>query len=54
VICLNGPAARMVQVGDIVIVITYAAMTPEEAKTHEPVVCILDENNRIITDSIQL
>ena len=54
VICLNGPAARMVQVGDIVIVITYAAITPEEAKTHEPVVCILDENNRIITDSIQL
>ena len=54
VICLNGPAARMVQVGDIVIVITYAAITPEEAKTHAPVVCILDENNRIITDSIQL
>lgn len=54
VICLNGPAARMVQVGDVVIVITYATMTPEEAKTHEPVVCILDENNRIIQSQLQL
>lgn len=54
VICLNGPAARMVQVGDIVIVITYAAMTPEEAKAHEPVVCILDENNRIIQSQLEL
>ena len=48
VICLNGPAARLVQVGDVVIIITYASMTPEEARTHEPVVCILDENNRIL------
>lgn len=48
VICLNGPAARLVQVGDVVIIITYASMTPDEARHHEPVVCILDENNRIL------
>ena len=34
---LNGPAARRVQVGDIIIVIAYAHMTPEEAKNHKPV-----------------
>ncbi len=35
-ICLNGPAARRVQVGDIVIVISYASMDFEEAKSFEP------------------
>lgn len=35
-ICLNGSAARMVQVGDIVIIMAYALMTPEEAKAHKP------------------
>lgn len=33
---LNGPAARRVQVGDIIIVIAYAQMTPEEASHHKP------------------
>lgn len=33
---LNGPAARRVQVGDIIIVIAYALMTPEEATQHKP------------------
>ncbi|MBK7957683.1 MAG: aspartate 1-decarboxylase [Bacteroidetes bacterium] len=35
-ICLNGPAARKVHVGDIVIVIGYCLLTPEEMKTHVP------------------
>lgn len=47
-ICLNGPAARKVAVGDIVIVIAYMMMTPEEAKTHQPIVVFPDENNRLI------
>jgi len=47
VICLNGAAARMVQVGDIVIIISYAYMTPEEAKTFSPLAVFPDENNRI-------
>ncbi len=46
-ICLNGPAARKVQVGDIVIVISYGLMTPEEALTFTPKIIFPDENNRI-------
>src|SRR6056297_2882757 len=45
VCCLNGAAARMTQVGDRIIVIAYAEMTPEEAKDHKPKVVIVDENN---------
>lgn len=45
---LNGPAARKVQVGDIIIVIAYAQMTPEEAKSHQPVLIFPDsETNRL-------
>ncbi|MEM6261305.1 MAG: aspartate 1-decarboxylase [Bacteroidota bacterium] len=47
-ICLNGPAARKVQVGDTVIVISYALMTPEEAKAHVPSIVFPDENNRLV------
>ncbi len=42
VICLNGAAARKVQVGDVVIIMCYAQMTPEEARTHKPVVLFPD------------
>ena len=45
-ICLNGPAARKVQVGDILIVIAYALMEWEEAKNFEPTLLFPDENNR--------
>lgn len=48
VICLNGAAARQVQVGDIVIIISYALMTPEEAKAFKPVALFPDENNRLV------
>lgn len=47
VICLNGAAARRVQVGDMVIIIAYGLMTPEEAKEFEPLVVFPDENNQI-------
>lgn len=46
-ICLNGPAARKVAVGDIVIVIAYASMDFEEAKKWKPTLIFPDENNRI-------
>lgn len=46
-VCLNGPAARKVQVGDVVIIISYATMDWEEAKTFEPTVVFPDENNRL-------
>jgi aspartate 1-decarboxylase len=45
-VCLNGPAARKVQVGDIVIIISYASMDFEEARNHEPVVIFPDEYNK--------
>ncbi len=47
VICLNGAAARRVQVGDTIIVISYAMMDFEEAKTFQPSIVFPDENNRI-------
>jgi aspartate 1-decarboxylase len=46
-ICLNGPAARKVHVGDIVIVISYATMDFEEAKTWKPTLIFPNENNKV-------
>ena len=46
-ICLNGAAARMVCVGDKVIIMCYAQMTPEEVKENAPKVVFVDENNKI-------
>jgi aspartate 1-decarboxylase len=46
VICLNGPAARKVLVGDIVVIISYCSMEFEEAKKFHPTV-IFPKNNRI-------
>ena len=47
IICLNGAAARRVQVDDILIIIAYALMTPEEAKTFTPTTVFPDEHNRL-------
>lgn len=46
-ICLNGAAARQVQPGDHVIIMAYAQMTPEEARTMKPQVVFVDEKNKI-------
>ncbi|NRF89747.1 aspartate 1-decarboxylase [Paenibacillus frigoriresistens] len=46
-ICLNGAAARLVQTGDTVIIISYAMMTDEEAEKHQPTVAIMGENNKV-------
>ncbi|MFT6215463.1 MAG: aspartate 1-decarboxylase [Roseivirga sp.] len=46
-VCLNGPAARKVQVGDIVIIIAYGIMDLEEAKDFKPKVVFPDINNHI-------
>jgi len=48
VICLNGAAARLVQTGDTIIIVSYAMMTDEEARKHRPTVAIMGENNRIV------
>ncbi len=47
-ICLNGAAARKVAIGDKIIVVAYASMTPDEAKTFRPTVIQVDENNNIV------
>lgn len=47
-ICLNGAAARMVSVGDHVIIMCYAQVSDKEAKSHKPSVVFVDENNKIV------
>ncbi|RYY37358.1 MAG: aspartate 1-decarboxylase [Sphingobacteriaceae bacterium] len=47
-ICLNGATARLAQVGDIVIIMSYAYMDAQEAKTWEPVLIFPDNDNRLI------
>lgn len=46
-VCLNGAAARKVQVGDVVIIISYAMMDFEEAKTFKPTV-VFPQDNKIL------
>lgn len=48
IICLNGAAAKCVSVGDKVIIMAYANMSPEEAKNHKPIVLFVDEKNNIV------
>ncbi|AGE63890.1 aspartate alpha-decarboxylase [Bacillus subtilis XF-1] len=47
VICLNGAAARLVQEGDKVIIISYKMMSDQEAASHEPKVAVLNDQNKI-------
>lgn len=46
-ICINGAAARMVEVGDTVIILSYVGMLPEELKGHRPTVVKVDDGNRL-------
>jgi len=46
--CLNGAAARKVQKGDKIIIITYAMLTDEELKEHSPKIVLLDDKNNVI------
>ena len=47
-ICLNGAAARMVQKGDLIIIVSYTAMTPDEAKNWKPTVIRVDAQNKAV------
>jgi len=47
IICLNGAAARKCELGDIVIIISYALMTPEEAKAHKPIAIFPNGKNQL-------
>jgi aspartate 1-decarboxylase len=45
-ICLNGAAARLAQVGDLVIIVTFADLEEDELAGHEPRVVVVDSENR--------
>jgi aspartate 1-decarboxylase len=47
-ICLNGAAARLAQVGDVVIVMSYAYMEMDEARKYEPILVFPDPDNKLI------
>ena len=47
-ICLNGAAARLAQVGDIIIIMSYAYMEMDEARCYKPVLVFPDGSNRLI------
>ena len=47
VVCLNGAAARLVQKGDIVIIMSYVMLSEPEIAAHEPKVVLVDEQNKI-------
>ena len=53
VVCLNGAAARLVQPGDVVIIMAYCMIDAEEARSFKPSVVILDEKNRIVDTTYQ-
>lgn len=46
--CLNGAAARLVQKGDVIIVISYAMIADDKVKDHQPKVAVMNENNEIV------
>lgn len=50
VICVNGAAARLVQKGDTVIIMSYVQVSEERAKTHIPTVLLLNEQNEIVEE----
>jgi aspartate 1-decarboxylase len=47
VICVNGAAARLVQKGDVVIIISYVLVSDEKVASHKPKVAIMSEENKI-------
>lgn len=54
VICANGAAAHQNDPGDLVIIATFADMTPEEAKAHVPKVVRVDAHNRLVGDAPEI
>ncbi len=48
VVCLNGAAARLVQPGDVIIIISYAVIPEEECASHQPTVVFVNEKNKFV------
>lgn len=49
IVCMNGPAARKMMVGDVIIVISYGLMDMDETSTHNPILVFPDKDNKIIS-----
>jgi aspartate 1-decarboxylase len=49
IVCLNGPAARKAQVGDMIIIVSYAMMEFEEAKSHKPTLVFPGNDNLLLS-----
>ena len=52
-ICVNGAAAHLNKPGDLVILATFADMSPEEARSHKPLVVRVDQKNRALSDKTE-
>jgi aspartate 1-decarboxylase len=52
VVCINGAAAHLNKPGDLVILATFAELEEAEARTHEPVVVLVDRRNRIVARDV--
>lgn len=50
-ICVNGAAARKVQIGDVIIIISYVMMSDSDAHEHDPHVVIVNEDNDIVEEN---
>jgi aspartate 1-decarboxylase len=53
VVCVNGAAAHLVRPGDLVIVATFTDMDDVEARSHQPKVVLVDEENRIVEGELK-
>lgn len=47
-VCLNGPAARLAQIGDVVILISYGLIDKSDGKNHVPIIIFPDDNNKLV------
>jgi len=47
-VCVNGAAARKINIGDTVIIISYGSLVPNEWPDHEPRIVLVNEENRIV------
>ena len=47
-ICLNGSCARLAQIGDILIIVSYGSLPIEEAKKYQPILVFPDDNNKLL------
>ncbi|KAA8474113.1 L-aspartate 1-decarboxylase [Arcticibacter tournemirensis] len=48
IVCLNGSCARLAQVGDIVIIMSYGSLPMDEARKYQPILVFPDDNNHLI------